>query len=157
MTLIDHALNEFRAAKWLDSDGKYCDEMQEDICKHVLNLLQVFSDEGHSGSTAPYTVNVFSKLAMFEPLVPLTGEDWEWHEVDNGMLQNRRCGHVFKENGKAFDVQGIIFQEDHTDPETGETFTTSFTSYKSRVDVTFPYTPTRTYVKVDKDGNPLTY
>jgi len=30
-----HAEREFRAAGWLDENGKFNDEMQEAICKHV--------------------------------------------------------------------------------------------------------------------------
>ena len=116
-----HAMNEFRAAGWLDDNGKYCDEMQEAICNHVLALLDVFSDEGHSGSSAPYTIGVFSKLAKFEPIAPLTGEDWEWNEISDGrtngvtVYQNKRMGSVFKQsdrfNGKAYWLDGRIFWE----------------------------------------------
>ena len=73
-----HAMIEFRAAGWTDEHGKFKDEMQEAICKHVLELLNVFHGEGHSGTTAPYTIDLFEKLAMFKPVAPLTGEDWEW-------------------------------------------------------------------------------
>jgi hypothetical protein len=150
---------EFKAAKWLDDEGKYSDEMQEAICKHVLKLLDVFADEGHSGSSAPYAVNVFKKLAMFEPLVPLTGEDWEWTETSEGVFQNKRCGHVFKQadrfDGQAYDIEGIVFYEWHErdlDPDEpgypGKTrFKSHYTSSESRVPVTFPYTPIKNYVE----------
>jgi hypothetical protein len=150
---------EFKAAKWLDDEGKYSDEMQEAICKHVLKLLDVFADEGHSGSSAPYAINVFQKLAMFEPLVPLTGEDWEWTETSEGVFQNKRCGHVFKQadrfDGQAYDIEGIVFYEWHErdlDPDEpgypGKTrFKSHYTSSESRVPVTFPYTPIKNYVE----------
>jgi hypothetical protein len=145
--LHKHALAEFRAAGWTDADGKFEDEMQEDICKHVLELLKVFSDEGHSGSTAPYTVNLFKKLAMFEPIVPLTGEDWEWHEPSPGVFQNTRCSRVFKQadrfNGQAYDIEGRVFRE-----PTGA----CYTGAESRVPVTFPYTPMTEYVNVPGDN-----
>ena len=48
-----HAEREFRAAGWTNPDGTFRDEMQGMICKHVLALLDVFADEGHSGSSAP--------------------------------------------------------------------------------------------------------
>ena len=51
--LIKHAEREFRAAGWVDENGKFEDELQEMICKHVIDLLKVFSEEGHSGSSAP--------------------------------------------------------------------------------------------------------
>lgn len=147
--LIRHARLEFQAAGWCDSNGVFKDKMQESICKHILKLLQVFSDEGHSGTTAPYTVQTFEKLAMFEPLVPLTGEDWEWNEVAEGVLQNKRCSHVFKDakqfNGQAYDLDAVVYWEWWADPETGEQSKSYFTNRHSRRPIVFPYTPTRTY------------
>lgn len=145
----NHALAEFRAAGWVNEKGDYTDEMQQAICEHVLKLLDVFADEGHSGSSAPYAVGVFEKLAMFKPLVPLTGEDWEWTEVSEGCFQNKRCSRVFKQadrfNGQAYDIDGIVFFDWYTDPETGEKSKSYFTGRDSFVPVTFPYTPTTEY------------
>ena len=145
-----HAMTEFRAAGWVDENGKYCDEMQQAICEHVLKLLEVFDGEGHSGSSAPYAINMFKTLASFEPLVPLTGEDWEWVQIDFGpdmKYQNMRCSHVFKGNdGRAYDGDGRIFWEWWTNPETGEKSKSYFTGKGSRVYIEFPYTPTREYV-----------
>lgn len=153
--LKSHALMEFRAAGWCDENGKFNDDMQEAICNHVLKLLEVFADEGHSGSTAPYAVNLFKTLAMFEPVVPLTGEDWEWTSIDFGpdmKYQNKRCGHVFKnEQGQAYDSEGIVFYDWYTDKETGEKFKSYFTDRGSRVNINFPYTPTREYVERIED------
>ena len=146
--LEKHARMEFRAAGWTDDQGNFNDEMQEAICKHVLELLKVFSDEGHSGSTAPYTVNMFKKLAMFEPLVPLSGEDWEWTEVSDGVFQNKRCSRVFKQadrfNGQPYDLDGRVFRE----PDGS-----CYTSKDSMVPITFPYTPKTEYVDVKGDSN----
>ena len=147
-----HALTEFKAAGWLDKDGNYIDEMQEAICNHVLELIKVFSDEGHSGSTAPYTIDLFKKLAMFEPIVPLTGEDWEWTEIaremsgsNNGTVyQNKRCSRVFKDDDGAYDIDGKVFYNWYTN-ENGKRFKSYYTSRDSRVPVTFPYTPTTVY------------
>jgi len=140
---------EFRAAGWMDKNGKFNDETQEAICNHVMTLLNVFNAEGHSGSTAPYAINMFKTLAMFEPLVPLTGEDWEWTEVRDGVFQNKRCSHVFKQadrfDGQAYDIEGVVFFDWYTDPETGEKHKSHFTSSDSFVPITFPYTPTKQY------------
>lgn len=154
-----HALMEFKAAGWLDETGAYKDEMQAAICEHVLELLKVFSAEGHSGTTAPYTVNLFKSLAMFEPIVPLTGEDWEWHEASTGVFQNKRCSHVFKQadrfDGQAYDIQGKVFfewrerelDEDDVGYPGTRRFKSSYTSRDSCVPVTFPYTPKTEYVE----------
>lgn len=150
-TLHSHAWLEFKALGWTDEDGKFKDEWQELICTQVLELLTLFSEHGHSGSSAPYAINLFKKLASFEPVGPLTGEDWEWGEVDFGpemKFQNKRCGHVFKNaNGEAYDSEGIIFWEWLTDKDTGEKFKVHFTCKDSRVPVTFPYVPERKYVE----------
>ena len=89
--------------------------MQESICNHILALLKVFTDEGHSGTTAPYTIDLFKKLAMFEPIVPLTGEDWEWADVSDvagrPWYQNKRCGRVFKDETGTYDSEGKVFSQ----------------------------------------------
>ena len=120
-------------------------EKQDDpnrfIQDNLMELLAVFSMQGHSGSSAPYCVNTFEKLALYKPLVPLTGEDNEWVEVIDGeMWQNNRCSHVFKDaDGNAYDGEGRIFREPNG---------ACYTSSDSRVPVTFPYTPKREYVDV---------
>ena len=161
-TYQKHAMKEFKAAGWLNEDLTFKDDMQGMICQHVLKLLDVFADEGHSGSSAPYTISLFSKLASFEPIVPLTGEDWEWNEVGPGLFQNSRCSHVFKEagrfNGQAYDIEGKIFWSwEEYDLEPGEEgypgvyrYKSSYTSGDSRVPITFPYTPSKEYVEVMK-------
>jgi hypothetical protein len=144
-----HAMREFVAAGWTDANGTWTDEMQEMICGHVFKLLEVFADEGHSGSSAPYAISLFEKLAKFEPITPLTGEDWEWTDVGEQsgrpLWQNKRCGHVFKDKDGAYDIDGIVFYEWHEDKETGEKYKSHFTSRESRVPVTFPYTPKTEY------------
>lgn len=143
-----HARNEFRAAGWTDENGKFKDEMQEMICNHVLKLLDVFADEGHSGSSAPYTLNMFDTLARFKPIAPLTGEDWEWVDVsenggrdDGPMFQNKRCSTVFKDNTGAYCIDGKVFWEwvSVASIDDGKPFKSCFTNYESRVPVTFPY------------------
>lgn len=132
---IKHLDREWTAKGWPTTGN----DPQVWIYEHLKKLLEAFSGEGHSGTSAPYTIDLFKKLAMFEPLGPLTGDDNEWMEVSEGTLQNLRCSHVFKENGEAYDIQGIMFEE-----KDGARFTSS----DSRVPVTFPYTPTTEIVKV---------
>ena len=148
-----HAMTEFRAAGWVDENDKYNDEMQEMICNHVLSLLDVFGDEGHSGTTAPYTIDLFSKLANFDPIVPLTGEDLEWNEVSDGdkgkMYQNKRCSAVFKDtnryDGQPYYIDGIVFWEWYKSGD-GVVTKCHFTGGDSQVPIVFPYTPKSEYV-----------
>lgn len=170
MKTLDHALMEFRAAGWVDENDNWKEEYQQLICEGVLKLLMVFADEGHSGTSAPYAINLFKKLAMFEPIVPLTGEDWEWSDVrHNGdgsiHYQNKRCSHVFKEgDGQAYDIDGKVFWEWCERPlgedEEGypgiDTFKSYYTGYESRTPVTFPYTPTKQYLYKQSSAEPRT-
>lgn len=142
----NHAMEEFRAAGWINDKGEYNDDMQEAICKHVLKLLDVFSTEGHTGSTAPYAIGLFSRLAKFEPIAPLTGEDSEWIKHDYGSsvtYQNKRASHVFKdEDGQAYDIEGKVFWEwamPYEGREPFEPYKSYYTNRDSRVPVTFPY------------------
>jgi hypothetical protein len=145
---VKHAWQEFKAAGWLDENDNFKDEMQEMICKHVLKLLEVFDGEGHSGTSAPYAISLFKNLASFDPIAPLTGEDWEWTDVaeqSGGPLwQNKRCSHVFKDNDGAYDIDGIVFY-DIIKGENGEEYKSYYTCKESRVPVTFPYTPKTEY------------
>jgi hypothetical protein len=137
-----HAFMEFKAAGWLDDKNQFKDEMQGLICEHVLKLLEVFDEEGHSGSSAPYAINLFSRLANFEPVAPLTGEDWEWNDTGHN-YQNKRASHVFKDyDGNVYDIEGKVFWEwckpyDGREPQ--EPYKSYYTCRDSRVPVTFPY------------------
>ena len=119
------------------------DSMQAEMNKGLLELVLVFSTQGHSGFSASYAISALEKLLRFEPLGPLTGEPDEWTEVGPGVFQNKRCSHVFKDNsvfqGQAYDLNGRVFCEPNG---------TCFTNSESRVPITFPYTPIKTYVDV---------
>lgn len=142
----DHLDREWAAMGW-PTEGE---DAQAWIYQHLKVLLDAFAGEGHSGTSAPYTINLFSKLAKFEPLGPLTGGADEWTEIaeEDGkpLYQNKRCSHVFRCGGQAHDIQGKVFE----DPDGSR-----FTSRDSRVAVVFPYTPVTEIVKVSSDDRQL--
>ena len=142
MTTKEHAMREFKAAGWVNEKGEWDCDCQKEICRGLLELLELFGTHGHSGSTAPYAINLFKKLASFEIITPLTGKDDEWNEVADNQWQNIRCSHVFKDaDGKAYDIEGKIFKEPNG---------SCYTNTDSRVFVEFPYTPKKEYVDVEK-------
>jgi hypothetical protein len=148
--LVDHAKAEFKHLGWIDCEGNYLDEMRKAICQNVLELLHVFSEQEHSGSSAPHALNLFEKLAKFELLSPLTGGDSEWVEVADGVFQNRRASRVFKQadrfGGQAYDIGGRVFYEVKVG-EDGEPCKFYYTSGDSHLPVVFPYTLTTEYVE----------
>lgn len=158
MSYREKAELEFKALGWIDENGKFKDDWQELVCQQVLELLDLFSSHGHSGSTAPYAIDLFSKLAKFEPLGPLTGEDWEWEQRDQMIgYQNKRLSRVFKDSidGKAYDISGKVFWEwcecPLDDEEEGypgiRRFKSYYTCRDSRVYIDFPYIPTQEYIE----------
>ena len=125
------------------------DEMNNAMCEHILKMVNVFAEEGHSGFSAEYAISILQKLLRFEPLSPLTGEDDEWRlcEYSEGeTYQNKRLSRVFKEgkDGQAYDINGKVFVEPNG---------ASYTSRDSRVYIEFPYVPHTEYVKVEMDEN----
>lgn len=126
--MIDYAKEELKRIGMIDSGEPY----NEAVAKAILDLIKVFASQGHSGFTAPYTVNVFKRLAMYKPLSPLTGEDSEWNEIEPGLYQNKRYSAVFKEkDGKFYNIEGKVFTDDG-----GKTW---YTSKDSSIEITFPY------------------
>ena len=142
--LVEYARRELTR---LGMDPNDTGDMNGKMAQSIVEVVEKFSEQGHSGFSAGYASNLLEKLLRFEPISPLTGEADEWMEVGEGVWQNIRCFHVFKETGgRAYDIDGRIFRE----PD-GSTFT----SAGSRVYITFPYTPRREYVDVDAHGNPI--
>ena len=144
--LLKHAEREL---KFIGYDGK--DEYNNMAKAAIMELLTTFANQGHSGFSANYIVNLFNKLAKYETLSPLTGNDDEWNDVSDmsgdrkTLFQNNRDGRVFKNDDGAFFTEAIIWTE------SGES---SYTNKDSnRYIKSFPFTPKTFYVKVDKDKN----
>jgi len=144
MSMIDFAKSELDRIGMTDED-RTGDDMNFCLRDHILRMVDEFSEEGHSGSSASYALDILKKLLAFEPLTPLTGEDDEWtdvYEENDGttVYQNKRKSSVFKTHLGAYDIDGKVFWEWHTDEESGEKFKIYFSGNGSRMPVEFPYT-----------------
>lgn len=135
------------------------DFIESRVYKDVMSLIDALARLKLSGGIAPTVLRIFEKLAKYDLLSPLTGEDDEWLPIEEGTLsygptigkvgmlyQNKRASHVFKHCDYAYDLNGIIF----TEPSG-----TCYTSNESQIPVTFPYTPAPKYINVDNDGTPI--
>ena len=142
MNGLEYARFELERAGLFKEDSDY-DGM---LGTAAMELIEVFGKQGHSGFSAEQVVRLFEKLARFQPLTPLTGEDDEWTEYPDGQFQNKRCTRVFKDSqtGPAYDIRGRIFRELN-----GQTFTSNAPEHNSSVPVTFPYWPTSVVVDVE--------
>ena len=125
--LVEHAKHELATLRSGEPD-----EMQDEMDRCVLHLVDTFSEQGHSGFSASYAVGLVEKLLRFEPIRPLTGAAEEWQQVADGLEQNRRCSHVFREKGVAYDIEAVVYRERDG---------CGFTGWDSARRVKFPYTP----------------
>jgi hypothetical protein len=112
MGLIEHAKMELEIAGLFDKKGDFYEGATG---KSVMELIELFSKQGHSGMSAPMVAGLFHKLANYEPLQPITGRDEEWSDVSNlgdgkPWYQNKRCSALFKDgkDGKPYYIDAII-------------------------------------------------
>lgn len=138
--MLEWAVQELKFAGYDANDPE--DGPNRWLARGTLELLKVFVEQGHSGSSAPYAIALFEKLAMWKPISPLTGTDDEWVEVGEGLQQNKRCSAVFRgKDGQAFWMDGKVFWEWATYPDTdeGKPFKSYYTNRDSRVNIEFPW------------------
>lgn len=101
MSIIEHAKIELAAINFGEEDTAV-----------MVELLEKFLDQWDSGGAVHAVAPIFVRLLSGQPLGPLTGADEEWFDPmgDGIMLQNKRCGSVFKDwrnaNGTLSDEAG---------------------------------------------------
>ena len=100
--LIDHAKRELDLAGLFDKDSDY-DGM---IGKAVMELCKCFADQGHSGFSANWVLDLFRRLGKYEPLTPITDDPKDWNDISEmsgrgspKMWQCKRNPSLFSENG----------------------------------------------------------
>mgnify|MGYP001213281131 CR=1 FL=1 len=139
--LLEHAKRELSIV-FREPEDEMTKKYYEMMTHDVLEIVEAFAKQGHSGASASNAIAILSALLQYQPLAPLTGEDSEWQEVKTGrvtppLYQNIRCSRVFKQGGRAWDVSAILFR----DPDGA-----CFTNGNSTADVEFPYSPKTTIV-----------
>lgn len=139
--LVAHAKREMQIA-W-----PVPEEMQGEMQQCILDVIAVFSAQGHSGFSAGYANACIKPLLNFGLLTPLNGDDTEWCEPFDfdGTQQNKRHSAVFRQaDGQAYYLEGKVFREPSG---------VCYTSIDSRVFITeWPYMPTTDYVDVPAQG-----
>lgn len=127
-------------------DGK--DEYNNMAKAAIMELLTTFANQGHSGFSANYVINIFNKLARYETLSPLTGDDNEWNDMTEMSgykhFQNNRDSAVFKNDTRCYYINAVVWVDNCG----------AYTDKKSRGYIkSFPFTPKTFYVKVDENDN----
>lgn len=100
MSLLEHAKFELAKAKFSTSE----DEWDRLVAEAVLELIQKFSEQGHSGASASSTLAIFNILATYKTLTPISNDPNEWMDISEYMgkpdiWQNRRDSSLFSKDG----------------------------------------------------------
>ena len=144
--LTEHAKFELTKAGYFDEKKDFYGGMTGNA---VLELVEVFAKQGHSGMSAPMVILLFSKVANFEPISPIKCDDDEWAEDSDGTFQNKRLSSVFKDgkDGRPYYLEAIVWREENG----GGSFTGTIESIASRQFIKLPFLPKTFYVDVTKD------
>jgi hypothetical protein len=123
MSLVEHAKREFKRKGYIPLDEEQEDGPNKWIQENVLELLEVFSKQGHSGMSASFCLNYFDKLANFKLISPIEKEeDFDFGEPfdkDSTTRQSKVISSVFKDETGVHYNDGIVFCN-----QEGNTFTT---------------------------------
>jgi hypothetical protein len=97
--LTEHARDELTRAGLFDKDSDY----NGMLGTAVMELMEVFAKQGHSGASAALTTQLFSKLSRYQTLMPITSDPQEWMGVSGQMnyecWQHKRQPSVFSTDG----------------------------------------------------------
>jgi hypothetical protein len=115
--LTEHAQKELELAGMFDEDSDY----DGAAGKAVMELVETFSAQGHSGMSAGLVLALFDKVARFQPLAPISSDPEEWNyiadEIDGqSIYQNRRRSTTFsRDGGKTwYDIDDSSFNSGDT-------------------------------------------
>ena len=154
MTLIEHAKRELELAGLFDKDSDYGGMIGD----AVMELIETFSKQGHSGYSAQWVNKIFNELANYKTLVPIENNESEWMDMtkhqssidDAKMYQHSRDSRIFKEISPDGKIRSFFIDGIHrVDPDGWIT--------NESVDITFPYIPSTKTVYTDYDGNLITF
>lgn len=148
-----HAQEEFRALGYIPLDQDQEDGPNKWIQENVMDLLSLFATQGHSGSSAPYCVDCFRKLALFKPLSPIKCDDSEWMESSfsgDDHYQNKRLSSVFKEgkDGKPYYIDAIVWCNQKGVTYSGSALNNRGIRIQSRQFIKLPFIPKTFYIDV---------
>ncbi len=139
--LVEHAKFELELAGLFDKDSDYGGMIGE----AVLELIERFSEQGHSGFSAGMVNSIFNKLVDYKPLGPITGKDEEWggDALDGKTLQNKRMSSVFKdrESGECRYIDAIVWKTQTGSTWSGSAKLSDGTVLGSSQIVKFPFVP----------------
>lgn len=147
MRSIDFARTELEAIGAFDPDKDF---YGGHTGKAVMELIELFAKQKHSGMSSSLVAGMFRKLTKWEPLSPIMNTEDEWSNDISGdeTYQNKRCPAVFKQgkDGKPYYIDAIVWEY-----EDGGAFTGTVEDITSRQFCKIPFSPKSFYVKISKE------
>lgn len=95
MSLVEHAKKELELAGMFDKDSDYGGAIGES----VLELVEIFAKQGHSGFSAMLTLELFNKVAHYKTIVEFIPSLKDSIEVSETVIQSTRRSDVFTRDG----------------------------------------------------------
>lgn len=98
--LASHAEKELRLAGLFDHDSDYDGMLGE----AVLELMELFAGQGHSGFSGSLAAHIFGRLVKFEALTELTDNSDEWNDISE--MQDGEPGWQSTRSPSCFSTDG---------------------------------------------------
>ena len=100
--LVLHAEKELKLAGMFDNDADYGGA----LATSIVELVKVFSKQGHSGASARLSIAILVKLLRFQTLTPITSDKDEWTIVEEGLKDKNEKLWQSKRNPAMFSKDG---------------------------------------------------
>lgn len=71
------------AKEELDRIPKDEEGIQEIINQDILDVVEKFSRQGHSGFSASYAISILEKLLRYKPITPIEDTEGIWNEISD--------------------------------------------------------------------------
>ena len=143
-TAYQYAKREFDILGWSDPAA---DVMDKAMMQHLLRMMEVFHDEGHSGFSAGHAIACLERLLRFEPLSSLYGDasDFDSYSADpstdTATWQCSRLSSCYIRRVANYGYARLMGVTMFYDPPTDTGFCPTYTTKESSAIIQFPLNP----------------
>jgi hypothetical protein len=109
LVLLESKILDESFSEWAKNEVELAGLLKEDsdykgmIGQSLMDLIELFSNQGHSGTSAALVAEIFHKLVQWEPLTECDHSDYLDTSIYTGepgkLFQCKRCPHMFSEDG----------------------------------------------------------
>ena len=110
LVLLESKILDESFSEWAKNEVELAGLLKEDsdyngmIGQSLMDLIELFSNQGHSGTSAALVAEIFNKLVQWDPLTECDHSDYLDTSIYTGepgkLFQCKRCPHMFSEDRK---------------------------------------------------------